>query len=87
MCYRCDICRAVVKAGQPRLFHTVLRDDNSIERELSVCTACQRDLQTESLADLLRQRRRGQKREEKVDAGKVPGIIPMARGLKTQRAF
>lgn len=53
--YRCELCLATSKPGQPRLTSRVLRADGSIRTELSVCFDCDKELKKGvSVADLTR---------------------------------
>lgn len=40
MSYRCQLCTAKVRHGEPRKLHTIYRPNKQIERELAVCANC-----------------------------------------------
>ena len=40
MSYRCQPCRALVPAGQPRLIHVIKRANGQIAKEVLVCPLC-----------------------------------------------
>ena len=53
MSYRCECCRQKVPPGLRCLKHVEYKDDGNIERELKVCASCKRQLEQESLCDVL----------------------------------
>ena len=73
MSYRCQLCRAPVPTGTPRINHVIKRVDGSISRELSVCQCCHDALASGKTAkSMLPQRVKLEPPEEAVPVTKSP---------------